>query len=101
MYLELTRDKFDSKKILNTVSSFMGTDKERARTHQVLCDYQQSKLIQSKTYREFNDRSIIEEIDINQKAFNSYVPPRSEDPEDSWRALYLVISSYLIMGYGL
>ena len=85
MYLPLTMSK-DGKKIENPVSLIQLSKPEAARTYQVQSDYQQGKLIQSKTYREFNDRSIIEEINVNQKAFNSYVPPRSEDPDDAWRA---------------
>jgi hypothetical protein len=40
----------------------------------------------NKPLNEYNGRSVIEEINANQKAFNSYIPPRSEDPEESWRA---------------
>ena len=35
---------------------------------------------------EFNGRNFLEEIDVFQKAFNSYVPARSSDPDESWRA---------------
>jgi hypothetical protein len=71
---------------INERSLYQPSDKVQARTHQVQVDYQQGKLFQTKPLREFDDRSLIEEIDMNQKAFNSYVPPRSTDPADSWRA---------------
>lgn len=41
---------------------------------------------QSRGRREFNDRSLLTEIDVSQMAFNSYVPPKSQDPDESWRA---------------
>ena len=39
-----------------------------------------------RSYEEFNNRSVIEEMNAGQKIFNSYIPPRSEDPDESWRA---------------
>ena len=38
------------------------------------------------SYEEFSHRSVIEEMSAGQRIFNSYVPPRSEDPDESWRA---------------
>lgn len=35
---------------------------------------------------EYNHRSVIGEMNANQKSFNTYVPPRSDDPDESWRA---------------
>lgn len=49
-------------------------------------DYQQGYSNWNKPLNEYNGRSVIEEINANQKAFNSYVPPKSEDPDESWRA---------------
>jgi len=39
-----------------------------------------------KPYEEFSHRSVIEEMSAGQRIFNSYIPPRSEDPDESWRA---------------
>lgn len=49
-------------------------------------DMEMGHLIMHKSYNEFNRRSVIEEINVNQRSFNSYVPPRSDDPDESWRA---------------
>lgn len=73
-------------KISNQPSAFLPTEEERARTAQVLKDYQYSSELMNKTWPEFNDRSLVTEMNVNQKAFNSYVPPLSDDPNDSWRA---------------
>jgi hypothetical protein len=89
MYLKLQRDKNGlplEVKNQQTKSSYLPGDKSRGRIAQIQKDYLHGKTIQSKTYREFNDRTLIEEININQQAFNSYVPPRSENPDDAWRA---------------
>lgn len=55
-------------------------------TRMVMLDMQTGRRILENPYNEFNRRSVLQEIDVNQKAFNSYVPPRSEDPDESWRA---------------
>lgn len=34
----------------------------------------------------YNGRSVIEEMNYNQKRFNSYIPPKSNDPDESWHA---------------
>ena len=84
MYKELTLDR--KKNIKDPVSLFQATEEEKGV---ILCarkDWQQGIENQTKSRHEFNDRSIIQEIDINQQAFNSYVPPRSDDPDLSWRA---------------
>lgn len=49
-------------------------------------DYQIGHQIMNRSFREFNDRNVIEYLNDNQRAFNTYVPPRSSDPDESWRA---------------
>jgi len=39
-----------------------------------------------RSYEEFSHRTVIQEMNAGQRIFNSYVPPRSEDPDESWRA---------------
>lgn len=72
--------------ITSTVSSWQPTKEEKEATTQVMQDYEHGKLIFDKTYVEFNNRSLVQEIDANQKSFNTYLPPKSDDPDDSWRA---------------
>lgn len=55
-------------------------------THTVLKDYIYAIDQQRKSRREFNNRTLISEINQNQKAFNSYIPPKSDDPDEEWRA---------------
>lgn len=84
MYKELTIDK--KGKISNNPSSYQPTTAELAATKLVLSDWTCGQENQTRPRPEFNDRSILDEIDVNQKAFNSYVPPKSDDPDLSWRA---------------
>lgn len=49
-------------------------------------DYQIGYDNMNRPYEEFNDRSVIEEMSACQKIWNAYVPPRSDDPDEAWRA---------------
>lgn len=87
MYRDLSyKGRGKNMQIKNPVSAYMPGEETRAVTSMVLEDYQHGTMLMNKPRPEFNDRSIIDEINENQKAFNSYVPPRSEDPDESWRA---------------
>jgi len=68
------------------VSNYKPTDKELEVTKMVLRDYETGHQLLNKPWEEYNFRSIIEEINVNRKSFNGYVPPRSQDPDHSWRA---------------
>lgn len=59
---------------------------EMTRVAQIRDDFNTGYTLMNRPYREFNDRSVITYTNDNQQAFNSYVPPRSQDPDDSWRA---------------
>lgn len=84
MYLEFTFNKKGEKE--NAVSMYNPDKETRDVTHYVLKDYLHGKKLQDTPRREFNDRSLKTEIDGNYRAFNSYVPPKSEDPDEVWRA---------------
>jgi len=89
MYKEFTKEKSsDGKKetIKDNPSMFVPSDAVKDRTAQVQKDFIFGYETWSRPRREFNDRSLQSEVDVNQRAFNSYVPPKSEDPDESWRA---------------
>lgn len=73
-------------KITNIPSLFIPDEKTKEATAMVLKDFQFGYNNFNRGRREFNDRTVQSEIDVNQRAFNSYVPPKSEDPDESWRA---------------
>lgn len=83
MYKELT---LKNKKISDPVSAYQPSKEASTVTSMVMKDWQTGIQNQTRTRPEFNDRSILSEIDANQRAFNSYVPPKSHDPDLSWRA---------------
>lgn len=85
MYIPLELDR-TGKQIVSPKSMYAPSDAVKDRTSQVLRAWQAGTQNMQRSYREFNDRSVIEEVNVNQQAFNSYVPPRSEDPADAWRA---------------
>jgi len=69
------------------ISLFQTTDKKVIEvTAMVLKDYLHGTQIQTRPRPEFDNRSLLQEINVNQKAFNSYVAPRSDDPDESWKA---------------
>lgn len=90
MLATLNRKRTSSKTALGQVTdpvSIYQPSKEVADiTSMVMRDYQQGYSAMHKSMTEFNNRTLVSEVDLNQKAFNSYVPPRSEDPDESWRA---------------
>lgn len=72
--------------ITNSPSLFIPDEATKNATALALKDFQFGYNNFNRSRREFNDRTVQTEIDVNQRAFNSYVPPKSEDPDESWRA---------------
>lgn len=68
------------------VSSIKLTKKEIETTLRVSRDLDIADEIKRKPYKEFNNRTVQEEIDAGQKSFNTYVPPKSDDPDEEWKA---------------
>jgi hypothetical protein len=68
-----------------TVSNFQPSTAVRELTMKVRQDYQTGYDIMNRPFREFNDKSMLTRMDLDQKAFNSYVDPASTDPDESWR----------------
>lgn len=67
-------------------SAYIPSEKEKAVTEMAQRDAAIGRDILTKPWMWYNGRSIIQEIDYNQKLFNSYIGPKSEDPDESWRA---------------
>jgi hypothetical protein len=84
MYKELTKG--NDGKVKESVSSYQPTKAVKEVTARVIKDYQQGLATKNAGRNEFNGRNLVAEVDANQKAFNSYVPPESENPDESWRA---------------
>lgn len=68
------------------VSAYQPDERTRALVARVRADYDRAREEQRRQRREFGDRSLLQAIDDGHKLFNSYVPPRSENPDEAWKA---------------
>lgn len=73
-------------KIKSPASTFKPTDKEAEVTKMVIEDFSLANEIRNKPYSEFNNKSLLERINEDQKAFNSYQEAGSDDPEFGWKS---------------
>lgn len=71
---------------LNTPSAYSPSQEVANLTAKIKQDYNIGYNNLHRPYEEFSHRNVIEEMSAGQKIFNSYVPPRSDDPDESWRA---------------
>lgn len=75
-----------NKKILNPISNY----KPNAQTQERLKDIQTQMAIadevRNRTYREFNNRTLVSYQDACQKTFNNYKPEASDNEDEAWRA---------------
>ena len=79
----LLRD--DKNNIITPVSSYQPPEAVKNLTLKMKQDYEVGHRIQNQTFREFNDMSLLQRMDVDQKAFNSYVLPQTSDPNEQWR----------------
>lgn len=68
------------------LSQYQPSDEVAILTAKIRDDYNTAYNNLNRSYEEFSHRTVIEEMNAGQRIFNSYVPPRSEDPDESWRA---------------
>lgn len=66
--------------------SWQPSDEEKERFKMVMEDFDIGNRIMNKPYEEFNHKSVVQVLNEDLKLFNLYVPPRSQDPDYSWRA---------------
>lgn len=84
LYIEPLYDK--KNKIIDQPSAYNPGKEIRDRMASVRYDYSEAQYIRDRSYEEFNDRNLIQQLNDDSRAFNSYIPPASEDPNESWRA---------------
>jgi hypothetical protein len=72
--------------ILDNVSIYKPSEKEKARLADIRRDYETADIVRNNTYKEFGDRTLIQFQNECQQAFNTYIPPRSENPDEKWKA---------------
>ena len=59
---------------------------EAEKVQAILKKYQRGVETLNAPVRAYDERSIIQEAERNQKAFNTYMPPRTSDPDFDWMA---------------
>jgi len=73
-------------KVQEPLSQYYPDERCRERLAQIREECSVAQIIRNKSYTEFNDRALTHYIDDCQRAFNSYVPPGSPNPSESWKA---------------
>ncbi|GEM_PF-1526599 len=68
-----------------TPSEYQPSEEVKRLTQMIRDDYTIGWDILNRPFTEFNNKSMIERMNIDQKAFNSYVQPKSTDPTIAWR----------------
>lgn len=76
----------DKGNIKSPQSNYNPDKKVKDLTQAVLKDFNLGYEIMHKPYREFNDMSVIERQAKDQKTFNSFIDPKSTDPDEAWKS---------------
>lgn len=69
----------------NIVSAYVPPQEVLELIKNVKKDYATGVGIMQKSYEEFNDKTISQRMNLDQKAFNSYSEPKSADPDRNWQ----------------
>jgi len=72
--------------IKSPVSSYKPSKKEKERIEQIKKKFERSYSTMRKTYRQFNNKSVLELQDECQKLFLNYRPAKSNDPDEQWKS---------------
>lgn len=87
MILELEFKRLENGELAEaTRSEWRPSPEEKEMRTKILEDFSVANDVRNKKYKEFNDRTLLEYQDDCQMAWNSYVPPRSLDPDNAWRS---------------
>lgn len=72
--------------VISPRSAYNPSEEVKTLIAKVKQDYTIGHENMNRPYEEFSDRSVLQEMSAGQKVWNNYIPPRSEDPDESWRA---------------
>ncbi len=73
-------------KIVDTVSDYQPSDAVKDITAIVRKDFQTANKIFTKPYTEFNNKTLITRMNLDQKSFNSFQEINDIDPDLSWKS---------------
>jgi len=72
-------------KIVSPVSAYQPPKDVVSLTQRITQDYSQAVSLQQKAFTEFNDMSLLDRADLDQKRWNAYREPQSADIDEAWR----------------
>src|SRR3990167_8248455 len=70
---------------VSSLSAYNPGEDVRRITRQIQSDYQVAYDLQHRPFTEFNDMSLLDRADLDQKRWNAYRAPQSEDIDEAWR----------------
>ncbi len=65
---------------------YQPSEKVRARTAQVMRDFQRAHIVHNKPYAELNFMSVIQRLNQDRLSYNQFVEAPSEDPAEAWHS---------------
>ena len=71
--------------ILSPVSPYQPSKEITDLTQKISTDFSVAYNLQHKPFTEFNDQSLLQRADLDQKRWNAYRAPQSEDIDEAWR----------------
>lgn len=78
-------DPKDPLKVLTPVSAYQPAEEVKKLSERISQDYGIAFNLQNKKFTEFNDSSLLQRADIDQKRWNAYRQPASMDIDEAWR----------------
>jgi hypothetical protein len=82
---ETNTDGKQTGKVSSPISSYQPSEGVKDLTARIRDDYQVAYNLQHKVFTEFNDTYLLDRADIDQKRWNAYRAPKSEDIDEEWR----------------
>lgn len=82
--VSLTLDK--DGRVQNAQSTYAPSEAAKFRLSQVREWMQTASAVRNRPYREFNDVSLVDRMNLDQMSFGQYVEPPSMDPAEAWRS---------------
>ncbi len=75
----------DKNNLITPLSEYQPEEDVKKLTERIRIDYQSAFDLQNRPFTEFNDWSLLGRADLDQKRWNAYRMPQSEDMDEAWR----------------
>lgn len=71
--------------LISPISEYQPPKDVKDLTQKISTDFRVAFDLQNKSFTEFNDNSLLQRADLDQKRWNAYRAPQSEDVDEAWR----------------